>query len=382
MKLRLSTRFVLLFWAIAIMTGCHRNTARLDEFTEDVYTPQYATGFTITGAPDRESVIITTTNPWQGADSIVSRLFIARGGEQAPDGFDGKVINGNAKRIVTMSSTHVAMLDALGLASDIVGVSGIGFISNPYIAAHSDEVAEVGYDSNFNYEALVAADPDLVLLYGIDTASPIETKLDELNIPYMYIGDYLEESPLGKAEWVMALAEVTGDAAHGHEVWDSIPARYLALRQLVADSIKSRPAVMLNTPYRDSWFMPPVGSYLVTLITDAGGDYIYKENTSNTSVPVDTEQALLLTSQADFWLNTGSANTIAELEAACPKMAATGCVTRGDVYNNTLRLNANGGNDFYESGIMHPDLILRDLVKIFHPELVADEPFTYYTKLK
>lgn len=382
MKLRLITYTLLLTAAAAITVSCRRSAVRPGEFTEVVYSPEYATGFSITGAPGRQSVIISTTRPWQGADSTVSRLFIARGGELAPAGFDGKVITDKADRIVTMSSTHVAMLDALGLAHDIVGVSGIRFISTPYITEHSDEIADVGYDNNFNYEALVAADPDLVLLYGIDSASPLETKLDELDIPYMYVGDYLEESPLGKAEWMMALAEVAGATDHGREVWDSIPARYNALKNKVAASCTSRPTVMLNTPYRDSWFLPPTGSYLATLITDAGGDYIYKDNDSNSSVAVDAEQALLLTSAADFWLNTGSANTIEELKAACPKMAGTGCVTRGDVYNNTLQLNKNGGNDFYESGIVHPDLVLRDLVRIFHPELADDAPFTYYKRLR
>lgn len=373
--------FLYILAAMTVMSSCKQPAANLDAFSTVVYTPEYAGGFSITGAPDHKSVLVNTTSPWQGADSIVTRLFIARDGEPAPENFDGQIVIDEARRIVTMSSTHIAMLDALGLTDRIVGVSGKDFISNADVKARYDEIADVGYDGNYNYEALVAANPDLVLLYGINGASSLQSKLEELKIPYMYVGDYLEESPLGKAEWVMALSEVTGSLNRGHAAWDSIPARYNALKQQVAESALDAPSVMLNTPYGDSWFMPPTGSYMITLINDAGGDYIYKDNNSTTSLPIDMEQAYMLTSAADFWLNVGRLNTLDELKTTCPKMVDTRCVKNGYVYNNTLRVNAGGGNDFYESGIMHPDLVLRDLVKIFHPELVADEPFTYYTKL-
>lgn len=373
--------YTIIITLIPFLDSCRQPSGGSEEFTVECYTPEYASGFSITGAPGRSSVIVNTLGPWQGADSIVTQLFIARNGEKAPADFKGRVITDEARRIVTMSSTHVAMLDALGLTDRIVAVSGKNFITNPDIAARRDEIIDVGYDGNYNYELLIAANPDLVLLYGIYGASQLESKLDELKIPYIYIGDYIEESPLGKAEWVMALAEVTGSIDRGHNAWDSIPQRYNALKAKVAESALDAPSVMLNTPYGDSWFMPPTGSYQITLLNDAGAEYIYKDNDTNTSLPIDMEQAYLLTASADMWLNVGQLKSIEEVKKSCPKMADTRVVKNGYIYNNTLRVNEAGGNDFYESGIMHPDLVLHDLVKIFHPELVDDTPFYYYTKL-
>ena len=149
----------------------------------------------------------------------------------------------------------------------------------------------------------------------------------------------------------------------------------------MAENALDAPSVMLNTPYGDSWFMPSTESYAVRLIEDAGGDYIYKKNTGNASTPIDMEEAYLLASTADMWLNVGMANSLDELRAACPKFADTRCFRNGDVYNNNARTNAAGGNDYFESAVVHPDLVLRDLVKIFHPELV-EEPFVYYKQLK
>ena len=117
-----------------------------------------------------------------------------------------------------MSSTHIAMLDAIGETGRVVGVSGIDYISNPDIQARRDSVGDVGYEGNINYELLLSLDPDLVLLYGVNGASSMEGKLKELDIPFMYVGDYLEESPLGKAEWLVALSEVIGNGRRAKSI--------------------------------------------------------------------------------------------------------------------------------------------------------------------
>lgn len=347
-----------------VVAACGRKSVSLEDFDKPVYMLEYASGFDILSADGRQSVLVIVTNPWQGADGIAVQLFIARDGEQVPEGFDGQLLEGDAQRIVAMSSTHIAMLDAIGEVDRVVGVSGIDYISNPDIQARRDRIGDVGYEGNINYELLLSLDPDLVLLYGVNGASAMEGKLKELGIPFMYVGDYLEESPLGKAEWLVALSEVVGCRSEGEKVFAEIPVRYNALKQRVAENALDAPSVMLNMPYGDSWFMPSAGSYAVRLIEDAGGDYIYKKNTGNASTPVDMEEAYLLASAADMWLNVGMASTLGEVKAACPKFADTRCFLNGDVYNNNACTNAAGGNDYFESAVVHPDLLLRDLVKI------------------
>ncbi|MBD5236936.1 MAG: ABC transporter substrate-binding protein [Bacteroidales bacterium] len=374
-------KLISIIFLVLLTVGCTKHKSDITDFSNPLYTPQYASGFCIKGADGNESSIITVTNPWQGADSITTQLFIARGGESAPEGFTGQVLEGDASRIVAMSSTHIAMLDAVGEAGRVVGVSGIDYISNPVIAAKRDSIGDVGYEGNINYELLLSLDPDLVLLYGVNGASSMEGKLNELGIPFMYVGDYLEESPLGKAEWMVALSEVVGKRKEGEEVFGGIPVRYNELKKRVADTVLDAPTVMLNTPYGDSWFMPSTESYVARLVKDAGGDYIYKKNTGNASMPIDLEEAYKLTSQVDMWLNVGMANSLDELRRSCPKFSDTRCFRNGYVWNNNLKINAAGGNDYYESAVVNPDILLRDLVKIFHPELV-EEDFVYYKQLK
>lgn len=370
---------VILFLAL-IMVACGNRQENINEFVSDVYTPVYARGFSISGAEGKRSTLLTVSNPWQGADSVVVSLFISRDGEPVPDGFEGQVIDGDAARVITMSSTQIAMLDAIGESRKVVGVSGLGFISSPGIRSRRDSIGDVGYDSNFNYELIMSLDPDIVLLYGVNGASPVESKLRELDIPFIYIGDYLESSPLGKAEWMVALAEIVGRRDDGEKRFKEIAQSYNSLKELVSNAVEDVPKVMLNAPYGDTWFMPAEDNYSVQLIRDAGGEYIYGRNRSGISVPIDIEEAYMLCSDADIWLNPGNAGTLAELAVACPKFTDTDCFRSGHIFNNTRRSTSGGGNDYYESGVVNPDMVLRDLVKIFHPGLVHEE-FVYHKQL-
>lgn len=221
--------------------GCRGKSSQLADFNKQLYAPEYASGFKIERADGRQSVLVSVMNPWQGADSVTTRLFISRNGEPVPEGFDGQVLEGDAQRIVAMSSTHIAMLDAIGETARVVGVSGLDYISNPDIQARRDSIGDVGYEGNINYELLLSLDPDLVLLFGVNGASAMESKLKELGIPFMYVGDYLEESPLGKAEWLVALSEVVGKRAKGEKVFADIPIRYNALKQKVSGAAARHP---------------------------------------------------------------------------------------------------------------------------------------------
>ena len=364
--------------------ACKQGTIGLDNYDQEIYRPCYASGFEIVGAEGRQSTILKVFNPWQGAENTETMLFIVRNGEEIPAGFSGQIVEAGAKRIVCMSSTYVAMLDALGQADRVVGVSGKNYITNEYVTTHSDAVADIGFDGNVDYERLLALSPDLVLLFGISGASGMESKLLEMGIPFCYVGEYLEESPLGKAEWLIAVAEITDSREKGESFFAPIPQRYHTLKEKVTEAAAENPRVMINSPYAGSWFMASTESYVARLIADAGGDYIYKRNTSNRSLPIDLEEAYMLTSAADLWLNPGSVASLVELKSQFPKFANTRCVRNGAVYNCNKRLNAAGGNDYWESGVVRPDVVLHDLITIMHHEALAetDRKLYYYQRLE
>ena len=382
-------RFALL---IAVLTGllasgCGGSATRsAADFTVEIYTPEYASGFDIRGRDKDAATLVTVRNPWQGAGNVEQHLLILREGAKAPAGLDAQVVKAPVRHVVCMSSSHVAMFDALGEVRRISGVSGIDYISNTYVNEHRycGEVRDVGYDTNLNFELLASMRPDLVLLYGVTGENTVVTgKLRELGIPYIYVGDYMEESPLGKAEWLMVAAELCNVRDKGAETFRGIAARYNALKTRIAGAARSpRPKVMLNTPYRDTWFMPARNSYMVRLLEDAGARYVFEENTATQTLPIDIEQAYYLTSKSDFWLNVSGCNTLDEVRRQNPRLADTPPVREGRVYDNNRRRNAAGGSDFWESGVLRPDRVLADLVHIFHPELSETDELYYYRQLE
>lgn len=370
--------FLLILFYSVLLSGC-AGKKHDSYFSKPVYEPKYAKGFCIFGSDSLKSTIIRVKNPWQGTENVEMDYFISRNGENPPSNFKGQIIKAGARRIVCMSSSYIAMFDAIGQTDRIVGVSGINYITNKYIQDNRDKIKDVG--AEINYETVAMLNPDVVLLYGIGDARTAETdKMKELSIPYMYVGEYLEESPLGRAEWLVALSELTDSRVDGINAFNKIPERYENMKSLV-EGISYRPLVMLNTPWADSWVLPPVNSYMPTLIYDAGGKYIYDKNKSKSSVPVGIETAYSLVSKADFWLNLSSISSIDEVLNINPKFSETKVVREKRIYNNNNRVSKYGANDFWESSVVKPDIVLRDLIKIFHPEIVSDTLY-YYRRLE
>ena len=369
--------------AVASLFSCSDNSVVRQ--TEPIYTPRYAKGFSVERDTTTGEKLLCIRNPWQGASDIV---FYTEIDSLSPP-----------KRIVAMSSSHAAMLDAVSCSDRIVGLSGCRFIYNNDLCKKiaEGEIAEVGYDSAFDFEKIRSLNADIVLLYGVaGEAKSITDKLAELRIPYIYIGDYLEDDPLGKAEWVVALASLCGVESEGIAFFEGVESRYNALREQKYCSAY-KPRVMLNLPYRDTWFMPPHNSYMVRLIEDAGGEYILKtkderrktkednlstlnSQLSTKSMPISLEEALVLAMKADFWINLGQMASKEEVCAAAPRFAKVDAVKFNRLYNNTKRTNESRGSDFWESGAVRPDLILEDLINILHYEAPTEKLY-YYKKL-
>jgi iron complex transport system substrate-binding protein len=304
---------------------------------EIIYQPEHAQCFALRGN-SRGETVLEVYNPWQSETSAdTSRIVIPRGGFH---------------RMVCMSTTHLAYLDEIDELARVVGVSGMKYISIPAVTARRDSLADVGYDAAMDYETLLSIKPDVVLIYGVGARSTIEAKLRELQLPYVYIADFVEQDPLGRAEWLVAFGALAGCRGAAAERYTEIAKAYETRREEYAADTTAAPKVMLNAPYASSWFMPSVKSEISRLIDDAGGRYIYRDNTAVGAAPIDMEQAVMLLQSADLWLNTGQYNSLAALRDAAPNAEFS-----GPVFNHR--------GSFFESGMVHPELILEDLHTIF-----------------
>lgn len=376
--MKLSIKIVLIALIGSLCASCTKGAGSSKvSFDHSVYAPSYASGYEILG-DDASNSLIRVSRPWQG-DAVVEQSLAIFSDKASAEGYDGQYIVGRAERVVCMSTSHIAMIELLGRSESIVGVSGKQYIMSEAIAGNP-KVKDVGYDSSLDYEALVVLRPDVVLLYGVSAENTALTaKLRELHLPYLYLGDYTEQSPLGKAEWLVAVAEIMGCRTEGEQMFSEIVERYNAVRDSVVRSANS-PKVMFNTPYQEVWYMPSDDSYMVQLLEDAGGTYIYKgRNKTAGSVGISLEEAYMLVSKADLWLNVGQCNTLDELRQSAPHFARCAVVERGDVYNNNARRTVAGGSDFWESAIVRPDIVLEDMVNIVRGD---DENLYYHHRLR
>lgn len=373
---------IVLVLTLGSCRGCvRRGSTAADSRLDTLYRPEYASGFAILRAGEHSSVI-TIANPWQGANGVRSDLFLARGGEEPPRGFVGTVVKAPLRRVVCMSSSYVAFIDALGEQNAIVGVSGLRYVYNNRIHAQ-----EVGYDAQVNYELLATLQPDLMLVYGVsDENAQVTVKLRELGIPYIYVGEYVERSPLGRAEWLVAFGEMFNRRGEAQEQFERVRSSYLRTRSLAA-GVAERSRVLFNAPYGDVWYMPSQESYMAQLVRDAGGVYEVSGESASADAAVEshvvsTESAFVLAHEADVWLNPGSAMSMSDVLRDNPRFGQVPAVVGGRVFNNNARTTAAGGSDFWESAVVRPDVVLQDLVFIMHPSLLPAHKMIYFHQMR
>ncbi len=328
---------------------------------------------------------LTVVDPWQKSNNNQFDYYVIEKGEKIPDSLKGEqILFSPLHKVVCLSTTHIGFLDALGEISSIVGLSGSAYLSNSAVkkGVVENRIRDVGYEKGLNYEMIVQMKPDVVFAYGVGSEISAQVnKLHDLGIPVVLVGEYLEQSPLAKAEWIRFFGVFYQKEELADSLFEKIKNNYRAIRSSVA-KVVDRPAVLTGFPFKDTWWMAGGRSNLAVLIDDAGGKFLWKENPSAEAFPVSLEAVFLRAAKADFWINCGSVNRQDELIAFDPRFSQLPVLKRSQVYNNNLRSTSGGGNDYWESGVVHPDLILSDLVKIFHPQLVVDKDFNYYRKIE
>ena len=329
---------------------------------------------------------LTVINPWQGADGINHVWYFVRRENEIPSGVDpANVILVPVKNIICMSTTHLAMISALEEEETIYAVSGAAYVYDKKLTGKvkNSEIPDVGYEASLNKELIISISPDLIMMYGIGNESAgYISKIRELGFHTVFNADYLEIDPLGKAEWIKLFGALYCKEQMADSIFRSLSQDYFLIKDLIQKNIKERPKVMLGLPYKDTWFISPGNSYISKIISDAGGDYLWKDTESSVSMPFGIENVYTKALTADYWLNTGSAQNMNEILAVDPRLAALPCFKNGNLFNNNNRINKNGGNDYWESGSLYPNLILKDIASILHPGLFGNAGMYYYCKLK
>ncbi len=386
MKIKCNTAAWLINFVLILTASCrgHNNENLTESADIKGSTVNYAERFSLLVTDS--CTIVTISNPWQGAEGISQKYYLVKKENGTTIKTDASgIIYVPVKKIVCMSTTHLAMISALNEIGSVSAVSGKDYVYDPKISERikAGIVKDVGYETGLNSELILETDPDLVMMYGIGSESAGYTgKIEELGIKVMFDADYLENHPLGKAEWIKLFGALYCREEMADSIFLSVAISYNEIKDEVNRSSEKRPEVLLGLPYKDTWYISPGNSYISRLIRDAGGDYLWKETESPVSMPLGIEDVFIKSLKADFWLNTGNVTSKEEITSMDPRLGMLPCLKKGNLYNNNRRINPTGGNDYWESGTIYPDLLLKDIASILHPGLFPGHELYYYRKIE
>jgi len=342
----------------------------------------YARGFRIDYYDGFRAVSIVNHN--SGKTDTLHYLLVDSG-VAPPAGLPGiPVIQTPVKQFAVQSSAHVGLLDFAGVADRITGLGSFQYIYSPVVreGIRAGKVKQIGIDNQINSELVIAMRPGvLIAMTNPDAAFGQYKALIEAGIPVLPDAEWMETTALGRAEWVKLIgALVDREESVGRE-FDTVAQRY---RQLAAigSSAAVKPTVIVNMPFKGSWYLPAGGNYMSQLLQDAGATYPWADTKGTNSLVLNFEAVAPFALKADYWLNVGYVNSKKELLAKDSRYSGFHPFQTDALYNFNKRVNDIGSNDFWESGLVNPQLVLADLIRILHPGLLPADSLYYYKQLK
>jgi iron complex transport system substrate-binding protein len=372
---------ILLILFSMLLTFLPVSAVRAGNDSPNKATVRYAQGFTIEYKGNYK--VITVLNPWKGNESRYQYLLVQRG-TPPPARYDGVPrIEVPVRSIITMSTTHLAYLDQLGLLDALVGYSTFKYVNNPKVLQRiaAGKLKEVGAAQGVNVELIMDLNPEVIITYALGSPDDEYFKLREAHLNVVLNGEYMETTPLGRAEWIKFLAAFFNKEQEAETIFTTVVTAYEAMA-IRTKTIAAKPTVFLNAPFNGEWWIPGNNTYLVRFLQDAGAAYLLADDPSDGSSILAFEAIYEKAAEADYWLHPGQCNSLKGLLATDERLGQFKAFQSGRVYNNNARVNQYGGNDYWESGLTRPDIVLADLIKIFHPELVPQHEFIYYKKLE
>ncbi len=345
-------------------------------------TIDYARNFTLEYKEGYK--LLTVLTPWAGATEPIQYALVPKG-QPDPSGIENAmIIHTPVESFVSLSTTYLPFLGQIDELSSLVAVDAGMYIYNPEVQnwLETGTVSEVGSGSVINVERLVDLNPDLIMTSASGFADyDSHPQLLEAGLKVVINSDYLEQDPLGRAEWGKFIAAFFDQEVEADILFDEMVARYQQAKDLTSD-LTDRVTVLTNTAYEGTWYMPGGKSYIAILLADAGADYVFKNLEGSGAQPLDFEIVLEGAKDADYWINVGAITDLSSLAGMDARYADFNAYQDGNVYTYSKRVNEFGAVDYFESGAAAPDLILMDLIKAFYPDLLPEHEFFYYQALQ
>ncbi len=369
-----SALLLLLFFA-SCKPISESNTNNLDKITP---TNKYALGFSIEKLESYTKV--QTFNPWN-TDEIQAMYYLVRDANiEVPT--DGTKIKVPITSIASSSVTHLEFLSLIDELETLTAVCNASLVYNEKVRdeIENKNIIDLGDAFQINIEKTLQLRPNALMMSSFNNKDANAERLMNAGIPIVFNNEWMETSLLGRAEWIKFVAAFYDKVEVADSIFMQIENDYLQAKEEVS-RFEKRPKVIWGNNYRGTWYMPGGASFMSNLLEDAGADYFYFDDDSTGSLPLDFESVLKNFANADIWLNCNF-DTLEELFNEDDKHKLFSPAKNGEVYNFRKRFLPSTANDYWESAIARPDILLKDVIAILHPDLLTEHDLVYSSKLK
>ena len=327
---------------------------------------QYAKGFALYHEAKRTRVVVF--DPWQKG-KIMARFVLVK--KEAAKGQIHIPLN----NVAVFSATQLNALDQLGMLDRVMGISEATYVKNKTVISllKQHKITELAAGGNYYVEKILAHPPQAVFFSPYQSNQGLPVALSGIRaVPYL---DFMENSPLGRAEWIKFTAAFFGKEKQADSLFREIEKQYLALKKL-ARNTKEQPTVFSDKYFNGQWYLPGGKSYVAQLFKDAGADYIWENNPNKASFPLDFESVFTKAQQADFWRIVGTFGSKASYQALASENEL---YTHFKAFRQHHILYCDPETTaYFEKSPLEPQFMLADFIKAFHPDLLPDYKPHYY----
>jgi iron complex transport system substrate-binding protein len=365
---------------IIAFVSCKNDTGTASKSATANNTIDYASGLAIYKYTDY--TVVKVIQPWPNAKADFTYILKEKN-SVIPDSLaDYAVIQVPLQSVVVTSTTNIPFLEMLGVEDKLIGFPHTDYVSSLKTRQLIDkgQVKNVGQNEKLNMEQLIDIAPELIVTFGVDNNNPMMENLQKSGLKVMIQGDWMEQSPLGKAEWIKLYGALFGKEKEAKMLFDGIVKDYKAALISVKNT-KAETTVLYGSMYQDQWFVAKGNSWVAQFLRDAKSNYLWKDVEGTGSLGLSFEDILDKAKNAGCWIAAGPYKSLAELRDSNPHYSQFDAFKNKNVYTFESKLGATGGTVYYELAPSRPDLVLKDFVKIFHPELLPDYELTFAQKL-
>jgi iron complex transport system substrate-binding protein len=378
-------RLLFLFaFSFLFLTSCKEDKSNVKKLVPKVISTlniKYAKGFSITQYESHTEILVTS--PWPKSQDTYKYILVNKN-QQIPEYKDTDiVVTLPIERVVVMSTTIIPALECLEVDDKLVGFPSTKFISSKKTRTRIEkgEVKDLNNDLDLNMELLLDLQPELVIGFSVNGNNKTLNQISKFKIPVVLDGAWTEQDPLGRAEWIKFIAAFFDKQKKADSIFNAIETNYLKAKQ-TALNVKKKPVVFSGSLFKDVWNVPGGKSFVAKYLEDANTNYLWKDNDANGSLQLNFENVLEKAHKAEFWIGAGAFETKIQMENQHEGYRYFDAFKNNEIYTYTNKIGPEGGLLYYELGPLRPDIILKDIINIAHPELFSEYENFFFKRLE